>query len=77
MLRSGVCRLTLWTCVCARAHTHMPHANSLSWHVMDLTAKLDFPDSLFDACIDKGCLDSILCGDRCGRCRDAAWHKVG
>jgi len=44
---------------------------------MDLTAKLDFPDSLFDACIDKGCLDSILCGDRCGRCRDAAWHKVG
>lgn len=36
---------------------------SLTWQVMDVTLKLDFPDGSFDACIDKGCLDSILCGE--------------
>jgi SAM-dependent methyltransferase len=37
--------------------------NTLSWKVMDVTVKLDFPPGLFDVCIDKACLDCVLCGD--------------
>jgi SAM-dependent methyltransferase len=36
---------------------------TLSWQVMDVTEKLEFPDGLFDSCVDKACLDSILCGE--------------
>jgi len=36
---------------------------TLTWEVMDVSEKLSFPDASFDVCVDKGCLDSILCGD--------------
>ena len=35
---------------------------SLNWKVMD-AIKLDFPDETFDCIIDKGTMDSILCGE--------------
>lgn len=35
----------------------------LKWAVMDVAERLDFPDATFHAVIDKGTLDSILCGD--------------
>jgi EEF1A lysine methyltransferase 4 len=34
----------------------------LTWQIMSCTA-LDFGDASFDAVIDKGTLDSILCGE--------------
>jgi ubiquinone/menaquinone biosynthesis C-methylase UbiE len=36
--------------------------SGLTWQVMDATA-LTFPDAYFDAVIDKGTLDSLLCGE--------------
>lgn len=36
---------------------------TLTWEVMDVSEKLAFPDESFDVCMDKGCLDSILCGE--------------
>lgn len=34
----------------------------MSWQVVDATA-LSFPDGYFDAVLDKGTLDSVLCGE--------------
>ena len=34
----------------------------ISWHEMDM-CKLVFPDEQYDAVVDKGTLDSILCGE--------------
>jgi ubiquinone/menaquinone biosynthesis C-methylase UbiE len=36
---------------------------TLSWEVMDVSKKLAFPDETFHVVIDKGTLDSILCGE--------------
>ena len=36
---------------------------TLTWKVMDVTERLDFEQSRFDVCIDKACLDCVLCAD--------------
>lgn len=35
---------------------------ALEWQMMNACA-LDFPDASFDAAVDKGTLDSVLCGE--------------
>lgn len=48
---------------------------SVTWDTMDLSEKLAFPDASFDVCIDKGCLDSILCGESStNRISDSIYH---
>ena len=44
------------------AERHQERA-TLTWKVMDVTEKLDFANGLFDVCIDKACLDCVLCAD--------------
>lgn len=34
----------------------------MSWHVMDVISHINFPDNSFDAVLDKGTLDCVLCG---------------
>eukprot|EP01116_Phalansterium_solitarium_P005685 TRINITY_DN1753_c3_g1_i1.p1 TRINITY_DN1753_c3_g1~~TRINITY_DN1753_c3_g1_i1.p1 ORF type:complete len:213 (+),score=68.74 TRINITY_DN1753_c3_g1_i1:106-744(+) len=50
----------------ARAVAHMKEKHKgvagLTWQVMNVLT-LEFPDATFDAEIDKGMLDSVLCGD--------------
>ena len=35
----------------------------MQWHLKDVR-NMDYPSNTFDAVIEKGLLDSILCGDR-------------
>eukprot|EP01112_Ceratiomyxa_fruticulosa_P024156 TRINITY_DN966_c0_g1_i2.p1 TRINITY_DN966_c0_g1~~TRINITY_DN966_c0_g1_i2.p1 ORF type:complete len:216 (+),score=34.40 TRINITY_DN966_c0_g1_i2:347-994(+) len=35
----------------------------MSWKVMDVTAMNEFPGGSFDAVVDKGTLDALLCGE--------------
>eukprot|EP00455_Lapot_gusevi_P049693 TRINITY_DN7095_c0_g1_i2.p1 TRINITY_DN7095_c0_g1~~TRINITY_DN7095_c0_g1_i2.p1 ORF type:complete len:208 (-),score=33.02 TRINITY_DN7095_c0_g1_i2:47-670(-) len=43
----------------AKKHADKPE---MKWLVMDVT-QMDFPEKMFDVIIDKGTLDSLLCGD--------------
>jgi ubiquinone/menaquinone biosynthesis C-methylase UbiE len=50
---------------------------TLAWEVMDVSEKLNYPDESFDVCIDKGCLDSILCGDSSTvKVNDSIYHVL-
>lgn len=50
---------------------------TLTWDVMDVTENLTFPAESFDVCIDKGCLDSILCGDSStNKIANALYHII-
>ena len=48
---------------------------SLRWLVQDVM-QLDLPEASFDVVLDKGCLDSLLCGEDAAECADKMLLRV-
>lgn len=51
------------TCVRSMEEAHKD-LRGVNWKVMDVLDMKDIPDATYDAVVDKGTLDSLLCGER-------------